>query len=88
MCVDRHRYRATVVKCDYVNQAVCIQYEGESYGKDTDGEWEPALAAVSKHSSPTPNCSTLRNDMARLAICCRGCDSAPHPLLREIPGKS
>jgi hypothetical protein len=40
-------YRATVVKCDHVNQCVCVRYEGEQYGEGIDGEWEPALAAVS-----------------------------------------
>ncbi len=77
-----------MVKCDYVNQAVCIQYEGESYEKDTDGEWEPALAMVSRHASLTPNCSMLGTDTAHLAIRCRECDSAPHPPLREMPGQS
>jgi hypothetical protein len=70
-----------VVKCDYVNQAVCIQYEGESYGKDTDGEWEPALAAVSRHSPYTANCSTCGADRAHLAICPAG-DAI---LLRTLP---
>ena len=52
---DGRWFRATVVKCDYVNQAVCVQYEGEAYGKDTDGEWEPALAAGMRLCAPSPS---------------------------------
>ena len=42
---DDRWYRATVTKCDFVNQAVCVKYEGESYDEGVEGEWEPALAA-------------------------------------------